>query len=185
VHGSDLPLASLVELYKVGVDKVVASGGTGWEVEALGHTLPLTAQETQRLQLYREVVPIFEVLWTAHEYQGEVHEISTIFSSVVAATGVQFLFPLESTLTPANKWEQDLIRGAYQEIRRSLSTLTGQLYKKSLRTRSEIEVALSAANGFAAMRGTIQDIHQRVNSKRSFEIAALPVLARQLRALSL
>jgi glutamate dehydrogenase len=185
VHGSDVTVATLVDLYKRGVEEVVANGGTGWEVEALIHPLPLTTQETARLQLYREVVPIFEVLWTAHEYHGGIPAVSSIFSNVVAATGVQFLFTLEATITPSNKWEHELIRAAYQEIRRSLSDLTGQLYKRSLQSPHEVTSALTASSGFTAMRATLQDILQRVNSKRSFEVAALPVLARQLRILSL
>jgi glutamate dehydrogenase len=185
VHGGSVSLADLVGLYQLGVEEVIRAGGTGWEVETLTHPLPLTTAETARLQLYKEVIPIFEVLWTAHECKGSIAAVSSIFSSVVTATGVQFLFPLEGTITPSNRWEQELIRTAYQEIRRSISELTGQLYRDSVRSPDQVQSALSAAKGFATMRSTLQDILQRVNSKRSFEVAALTVLARQLRLLRL
>jgi hypothetical protein len=91
------------------------------------------------------------------------------------------LFKFENLLEPTSKWEQELVEGSYQEIRRNISLIAGQIVRKGLKHPEEIQAALATASGYEGIRSTMTDVEELLQQKRPFQVAVLPVITRQLR----
>ena len=135
------------------------------------------------MSLYRRILPVLEVLWAAREFRQDAQTVASVFSQVFDDLGVNNLFKFESMIEVSNKWEQELVNGSYQEIRRNISLITGQLLAKSVTTTEEIRKALFASEGFEAIRSTMHDVNETARQRKPFQIAVLPVVSRQLRLL--
>jgi NAD-specific glutamate dehydrogenase len=121
------------------------------------------------------------VLWAAREFKRDVPNVASVFSLVFDELGINNLFKFESMIEVSNKWEQELVTGSYQEIRRSISLITGQLLAKSKSHPVEVRAALHASSGFETIRSTMHDVNETAKLRRPFQIAVLPVISRQLR----
>jgi glutamate dehydrogenase len=178
VHGTALSITTLASLYGPGFEALAQEN-----VPQTGSTIEgLSSRDSARLRLLSDVIPTLEILWTAHEYKGSPAEIARVFNAVVSTINIVALLSAEHSLRPSNRWEQELIRGSFQEIRRTISTISGQLFTKGITSADAIARHLNSANGFTPLKTTITEITQRMTSAAPFEIAALPVIARQLRA---
>lgn len=180
VHGSSTSLANLIALYKSEFETLIQGEAQQSATQVDG----LTLLDSARLKIFPEIIATLEILWTTHEYEGSAAEVARVFNSVVSATQAQILFATEHTLRPSNKWEQELILGSYQEIRRALSAITGKLCEQGITVPAAIEATLLSTGGFTTLRSTMHEITQRIHSRLPFEIAALPVVARQLRTVA-
>jgi NAD-specific glutamate dehydrogenase len=127
---------------------------------------------------------VLEVLWCAREYAQDEKDVAQFVSTLLDVLRVNTLFRFESALESTNKWEQELVEGAYQEIRRSISTIAGRLLQRGLRTPDDLVQAISATAYKDAIRGTMVEIEDGIRLKRPFQISVLPVVARQLRLLA-
>lgn len=143
--------------------------------------LGATEQQASILSVYRRVLPILEVLWTAREFSADAPTVAVTYSQVLEELGVNTVFKYERILEASNKWEQELITGAYQEIRRSISIITGKLIRKGETANGNTREAVRRAPGYDAVRATMSELDELAKQKRPFQIAVLPVVARQLR----
>ncbi len=136
------------------------------------------------LSLYRRVNMILEVLWCAREYNQDVREVARAVSQCLELLKINSLFRFENALESSNKWEQELITGAYQEIRRSISVIVGRLLASQSNTRGTHTERLSATQHKDAIIATIAEVEENTRLKKPFQTSVLPVIARQLRLLS-
>ena len=147
------------------------------EYSALKAEIP----EANLFALYRRILPLLEMLWSAREFSCDVKAVASTYSQVLEELRINELFKFENLVETTSKWEQELVEGSYQEIRRSISLITGQVVAKGLRTPEEIHSALTKAAGYEGLRSTMTDVEDLLKQKRPFQVAVLPVITRQLR----
>lgn len=131
--------------------------------------------------LYRRILPLLEMLWAAREFSCDVKKVAATYSQVLEELRINELFKLESSLEAASKWEQELISASYQEIRRGISLITGQVVSQGCDSPEAVSRAISQSPSYEAIRSTMADVEELLRQKRPFQIAALPVITRQLR----
>jgi glutamate dehydrogenase len=131
--------------------------------------------------LYRRILPLLEMLWSAREFSCDVKVVAATYSQVLEELRINELFKLENVLEASSKWEQELITGSYQEIRRSISLITGQIVSQGNASPDVVRSAVSQSPNFEAIRSTMADIEELLRQKRPFQVAVLPVITRQLR----
>jgi glutamate dehydrogenase len=191
-HGSSLSLGEMVKLYSDAFDTLAQHAVRVFSGEELVRFERRVGQYRQRgasheeavlLSLYRRVLPVLEILWAAREFRQDVQTVASVFSQVFDDLGVNNLFKFESMIEVTNKWEQELVNGSYQEIRRNISLITGQLLAKSVTTMEDVRKALHESEGFEAIRSTMHDVNETARQRKPFQIAVLPVVSRQLRLL--
>jgi NAD-specific glutamate dehydrogenase len=192
-HGESMPLEEMVRLYaeKFAVlrhhTQLVFSGSelTRFEdrvqqYEQKGASRP----DATLLSLYRRVILVLEVLWCAREYDQDERDVAQFVSTLLDALHINTLFRFEGALESTNRWEQELVEGSYQEIRRSISSITGRLLDRGLRTPEELLHAISTNSYKESICSTIAEVEEGIRLKRPFQISVLPVIARQLRLLT-
>lgn len=133
------------------------------------------------LALYRRILPVLEMLWSAREFSSDVRVVAGVFSQVLEELRVNELFKFENILETSSKWEQELVVGSYQEIRRNISHITGQLLQKGITDTEKVQSALREASGYEGITSTMTDLEELLKQKRPFQVAVLPVITRQLR----
>jgi glutamate dehydrogenase len=189
-HGAALPLEEMVKLYAPVFETLTTHGAlvfTGQEFVRFERRVSeyrnMGAQEGDAivLALYRRVLPLLEMLWSAREFKADVRYVASTYSQILEEFRVNELFKFENILETTSKWEQDLIVGAYQEIRRNISLITGQIVQGGIIGADAIRGAMRGGVGYEAIRSTMTDIEELAKQKRPFQIAALPVISRQLR----
>lgn len=191
-HGTSLSLGEMVKLYSDAFDTLAQHSVRVFSGEELVRFERRVGEYRQRgasdeeavlLSLYRRILPVLEILWAAREFRQDVQTVASVFSQVFDALGVNNLFKFQSMVEATNKWEQELVNGSYQEIRRNISLITGQLLVKSVTTTDAVQKALCASEGFEAIRSTMHDVNETARQRKPFQIAVLPVISRQLRLL--
>ena len=131
--------------------------------------------------LYRRILPLLEMLWSAKEFSCDVKIVAATYSQVLEELRINELFKLESLLEASSKWEQELISGSYQEIRRGISLITGQIVSQGNTSPDAVRSAIRQSSTFETIRSTMTDIEELLRQKRPFQVAVLPVITRQLR----
>jgi NAD-specific glutamate dehydrogenase len=137
--------------------------------------------EANTLSLYRRILPLLEMLWSAREFSCDVKLVASTYSQVLEELRINELFKFESLVETTGKWEQELVEGSYQEIRRSISLITGQIVKKGLTQPEDIRAAIASSSGYEGIHSTMTDVEELLKQKRPFQVAVLPVITRQLR----
>ena len=137
--------------------------------------------EANTFALYRRILPLLEMLWSAREFSCDVKLVASTYSQVLEELRVNELFKFENLVETTSKWEQELVDGSYQEIRRNISLITGQIVRKGLTQPDEIRAAVANATGYEGIRSTMMDVEELLKQKRPFQVAVLPVITRQLR----
>lgn len=189
-HGATLSLQEMAQLY-ADIFRTLSTHSamvfTGKELPRFERRvteyreLGASEQAATTLALYRRILPVLEMLWSAREFASDVRVVAGVFSQVLEELRVNELFKFENILETSSKWEQELVVGSYQEIRRSVSMITGQLVQKQTTETDKVQAALQAASGYEAIKSTMTDIEELLKQKRPFQVAALPVITRQLR----
>jgi glutamate dehydrogenase len=191
-HGSSLELGEMVALYSDAFDTLSQHAVGVFSGEELTRFERRVQQYQQQgvsydeaalFSLYRRILPVLEVLWAAREYRKDVQLVASVFSQVFDDLGVNNLFKFESMIETTNKWEQELVNGSYQEIRRNISLITGQLLASAITTSEDIRSALRSSAGYEAIRSTMNDVNETARQRKPFQVAVLPVVSRQLRLL--
>ena len=147
------------------------------EYRALDADIP----EANVFALYRRILPLLEMLWSARTFSCDVKVVAGTYSQVLEELRINELFKFENLVEASSKWEQELVDGSYQEIRRNVSLIVGQLVGQGLTKPEEIRAALNGATGYEGIRSTMTDIEDLLKQKRPFQVAVLPVITRQLR----
>jgi glutamate dehydrogenase len=189
-HGTTHSLQEIVNLYAdqfKTLDTHSALIFTGKELSRFERRVTeyraLDAQnsEANTLALYRRILPLLEMLWAAREFSCDVKVVASTYSQVLEELRINELFKFESLIETTSKWEQELVEGSYQEIRRSISLITGQIVGNELSQPNDIRAALADSTGYEGIRSTMTDVEDLLKQKRPFQVAVLPVITRQLR----
>jgi glutamate dehydrogenase len=176
VHGTSTPLPELIALYQPGFQLLLKDGIANQKATAQG----LTQEASAHLTALSDVVNTLEILWTAREYKQSGSDVARVLKAVLTASGMEEILASEHTIRPSNKWEQELARVSYDEMRRALAKITGHLCTKQVTDPTAIALYLQSIKEFAAFSSTVSDVMQRMTTTHSIELAALPVVARQL-----
>ncbi|MEY4700369.1 MAG: hypothetical protein RL326_556, partial [Pseudomonadota bacterium] len=113
-----------------------------------------------------------------------VKEVAQSVSQCLELLKINSLFRFENALESSNKWEQELVTGAYQEIRRSISVIVGRLLRATNNSVDSFDARLSATPHKEAIISTIAEVEENTRLRKPFQISVLPVVARQLRLLA-
>lgn len=192
-HGGSVSLGEMVRLYRDAFltltdhSQLVFAGGElrRFETRVVEYQgRGASASDAILLSLYRRVNMILEVLWCAREYDQDVKEVARSVSQCLELLKINSLFRFENALESSNKWEQELITGAYQEIRRSVSVIVGRLLKNPDQASGTYSERLSATPHKDAIVSTIAEVEENTRLRKPFQISVLPVVARQLRLLA-
>jgi NAD-specific glutamate dehydrogenase len=193
-HGATHSLRDMVKLYSSAFDTLTQHANTVFSGAALSRfesrvqeyqELGVSHDEAVHLSLYRRVLPMLEVLWSAREFGHDVQVVAGVFAQVLDDLGVNTLFQYEDRIEPSNKWERELISGAYHEIRRALSLITGEILGAGIVGTPAVRAALHTAPGYEGIRTTMLDITETARQQRPFQAAVLPVISRQLRTFTI
>jgi len=192
-HSEGLSLGDMVRLYRDAFStltdhsQLVFTGGELRRFESrVGEyeKRGATSSDAILLSLYRRVNMILEVLWCAREYNQDVKEVARSVSQCLELLKINSLFRFENALESSNKWEQELVTGAYQEIRRSISVIVGRLLRATNNSVDSFDARLSATPHKEAIISTIAEVEENTRLRKPFQISVLPVVARQLRLLA-
>lgn len=189
-HAKTHTLSQIVELYSKPFDTLIDHADeifTGQEFIrferriAQYKELGVSLESATSFSVYRRILPILEVLWAARQFKYEERQVATTYSQVLEELGINEVLKFESILDASNHWEQELIVGSYQEIRRSISLITGQILVKDATNPEQVKQILSSGQGYDSIRNTMSELQELSRQKRPFQVAVLPVIARQLR----
>jgi glutamate dehydrogenase len=192
-HGGSLALDEMIRLYRDAFSTLTDHSQlvfTGSELSRFEARVSeyekrtATSSDAILLSLYRRVNMILEVLWCAREYNQDVKEVARSVSQCLELLRINSLFRFENALESSNKWEQELVTGAYQEIRRSISVIVGRLLRAGDSSADSSNAKLSATSHKEAIISTIAEVEENTRLRKPFQISVLPVVARQLRLLA-
>jgi glutamate dehydrogenase len=192
-HSGDLSLGDMIRLYR-GTFATLTNHSqlvfTGAELRRFDARVVdyekrgASSTDATLLSLYRRVNMILEVLWCAREYDQDVREVARSVSRCLETLKINSLFRFENALESSNKWEQELVTGAYQEIRRSISVIIGRVLSTSDCSENALNARLAATSHKDAIISTIAEVEENNRLRKPFQISVLPVVARQLRLLA-
>jgi glutamate dehydrogenase len=189
-HAKTHTLSQIIELYSEPFDTLIEHADeifTGQEFIRYERRisqykdLGVSLESATSFSVYRRILPILEVLWAARQFKFEERQVATTYSQVLEDLGINEVLKFESILDASNHWEQELIVGSYQEIRRSISLITGQVLSKNVTSSEQVKQILSSGQGYDSIRNTMSELEELGRQKRPFQVAVLPVIARQLR----
>lgn len=192
-HGGSLSLGEMTRLYREAFStltdhsQLVFVGGELRRFEARVDDYTkrgASSADAILLSLYRRVNMILEVLWCAREYKQDVREVARAVSQCLELLRINSLFRFENALESSNKWEQELINGAYQEIRRSVSVIAGRLLRSAGGAAEAHPDRLASSPHKDTIIATIAEVEENTRLRKPFQISVLPVVARQLRLLA-
>jgi hypothetical protein len=124
---------------------------------------------------------VLEILWCAREYKQDVTKVASTLSEVLGTFQLNTIFKFEQGLNAANKWEQELADGSFQEIRRELSKITGEILTNSETQRVSVAEKLLRLKECQAVRAIMTEINDGIRLRRPFSISVLPLVAKHLR----
>jgi glutamate dehydrogenase len=193
-HARGSSIGELVQIYGSGFSRLVPHARSMFAADELERFEVRLTEYTQRgvtnedcivLSLLRRVHLVLEILWCSREFNLDVKDVALTLSTTFELLNLGSLFKHEQTLQTTNRWEQELAEGAYQDIRRELAKITGQLLAiKSNPSTEDVRNILSSSLSYTAISSTVSEINDGLRNKRGFSISVLPLIARHLRELS-
>lgn len=192
-HGNETSLKGLLELYGEDFSLLGHHGHTLFsgdertrferrvsEYSALG----LHQQDAITLSVYRRILVALEVLWCAREYHQEVTSVAKILSLSMDSLTLHPLFAFENSFQSNNKWEQELVSGSFQEIRRGLSHISGVLLTRTPTSESDFTSTLTSCRQYEVIRSVMREVQDGIRAKQPISPSVLPLLARHVRELA-
>jgi glutamate dehydrogenase len=186
-HDPTLTLAKLVQLYETGYRSVVQDIEhilVGKEYDAYRARILKYQQfglddfAAKSLAIFPRIVIVLEMLWAARQSGEDMKRVAALFSTVMEELGVGSFLSQTSAPETANKWENELLLGANDEIRRSLSRITTKLLEAKAVSRDDALAHLRKLPGFERVKATLEEARAETPS-----VAAMSVVAKQLRSL--
>lgn len=190
-HGDSLSLTETSDLYKgnfqvllENIEEIFVGQEKSRFARRISNyqELGLDTEAASRFATFRRILPILEVLWTQNLFKiKDVRRVATVFSEVLEELGINIVLKYEGLLDYDNKWEEDLIINSFREIRRSISLITGKLVNNGISDRENVQRALEKMKGFERVKATGAELAELEKQKKTFRIAVLPVVSRELR----
>lgn len=188
-HDASVTLAKVVQLYEAGyralidnIDQVLV----GKENDAYRSRLSkyqvmgLDSFTAKSLAAFPRIVILLEMLYASRQSGNEITRVAQIFSATMEEFGAGGLLSQANLPDTSNKWENELLLGSTDEIRRSLSAITIKLLDLNVHSNQEVTTVLRKAPGFERVKATLDDARTGTLS-----VAALSVVAKQLRSFQL
>lgn len=184
-HSEDMTLKDMVELYAgpyktlcEQAEKVLIGEEKTRFIERRDAYLALGLEKSlaQSLALSPRALPIFEILWTSHSTTKDVSVAARVFSEVMDLTGINSVLRKERTIEPKDRWEQELLNGAYDDIRRRVALITSKLINNGLTGGDQVTNAIRMSANFPGLGDLLNELRQTAPS-----VGALSVLAMRLR----
>jgi len=189
-HGDQTPLKDILSLYLTSFSNLVPHSRTMFAGDELTRfekrlseyrTKGVSENDAIVLSLLRRVHVVLEILWCAREYKQDVTKVASTLSEVLGTFQLNTIFKFEQGLNAANKWEQELADGSFQEIRRELSKITGEILTNSETQRVSVAEKLLRLKECQAVRAIMTEINDGIRLRRPFSISVLPLVAKHLR----
>jgi glutamate dehydrogenase len=175
-HGATKNPSELVALYGPTYRRLRDSGSIPTDIAGLG----LDATFAQGLGLFPRIVPTLEMLWTAQTTGKEVALVDRIFSEVMRTLSIDALVSAGRSIEPQNRWEQEIVKSALTDIRRSVSQIAGGLLRLGTTDPTMVSGELKRRAAAERLYASIDEAKQH-----GLHLAALAVVAKQLRTFEL
>ncbi len=188
-HDSGMSLAKAVDLYESDYRKLITnieSVLVGKEGDAYKARLSkyehmgLDSLTAKSLAAFPRIVIHLEMLSAAKRAGKDLSKVAQVFSITIEELGVGGLLSQAALPETTNKWENELLLGSTDDIRRSLSRITARLLDLGVQNPQEVGSVLKKAAGFERVKSTLDDARTGAPS-----VAALSVVAKQLRTFEL
>jgi glutamate dehydrogenase len=189
-HGDQTPLKDILSLYLTSFSNLIPHARTmfaGDELTRFEKRLSeyrakgASENDATVLSLLRRVHVVLEILWCAREYKQDVTKVAATLSEVLDTFQLHTIFKFEQGLNAANKWEQELADGSFQEIRRELSKITGEILTNTDTQRVSVAEKLLRLKECQAVRAIMAEVNDGIRLRRPFTISVLPLVAKHLR----
>jgi len=175
-HAGTKSVSELVSLYEASYRKLVDRTSPDDSLLAFG----LPADTTKSLTVFPRVVPTLEMLWTAADAKKDIGVTDAIFGEVMRLLSIDALVKSGRALEPQNRWEQEIVKGALTDIRRSVSNITGKLLQRNVTEAAAVSAELRRSASYDRLFSSLEEAKQQ-----GLHMAALAVVAKQLRTFDL
>lgn len=185
-HGIEMQLHEMIKTYATPFKSALNSG------EALARTDQqlftetvskltakcLSTETAKRLALAKVARKLFDAISICTKTTSSLAAVADTLGVVGKFVGSSEILAQEDQVEIKNKWENELVVHANNQIRRCVSDLTAMMLKEKLTTQEAIQSKITKLRGFERLRVLIDEIHGQVPSP-----AALSVIAKQLQML--
>jgi glutamate dehydrogenase len=175
-HGGSKSVGEMIALY----EKSYRQHLDGAVVEPGLQAHGFSATTTQSLAVFPRVVRSLEMLWTAQAAGKDVALTDAVFGEVMELLSVEALVKAGRALEPQNRWEQEIVKGALNDIRRSVSSITAKLLSRNVTGSGAVLTELRRSPAYDRLSGLLDEAKQQ-----GLPLAALAVVAKQLRTFEL
>lgn len=138
--------------------------------------LGLDDSTARSLGIFPSIVATFEMLWTAQATGRDLAVVEPVFTAVLRCLSIETLVAAGRGIDPQNRWEQEIVKGALTDIRRSVSHIAGKLVEAGVSDGAAVAGELRRRCGAERVFGAIEEAKQH-----GIHLAALAVVAKQLR----
>ncbi|MFM1846637.1 MAG: hypothetical protein RL417_111 [Pseudomonadota bacterium] len=169
-------VGELTALYAVPFGKVIEGLSPDEGFLRYGFT-PLSAKS---LTVFPHLVPTLEMLWTAQDAGRDVAITDGVFSEVMHLLSVDTLVKAGRALEPQNRWEQEILKAALSDIRRSVSNITAKLLGRNVTEKAQVMAELRRSPSYDRLFALLDE-----GKQQGLHLASLAVIAKQLRTFEL
>lgn len=187
-HGHELPLDQMVEMYRPAYQELHSKAtylfsrkNAPVQVADIEQTygVPLDPAEANHLLLTEHISSTLDLLTITRTSHKDAETVAASYFLIIEALRLGFLLGREEEIDTSNKWEHQVMVGAFDSIRKSISRIaTSFLELTSLRGADaaiQFGNAIEASRSYQSHLSTIEEMQtEKPNA------ASLAVLARQL-----
>lgn len=185
-HGHDLTLDQIVDRYSGPYETLLANAEGPLAGEDLVRfrarmeeysSHGLADASARRIALIPAIVQLLELLSVSLGVKQELGTVAAVYASVREELGMNALERLGAALETSNKWEHQLLVGAYEELRKCASRTAAVLLAAGVTSPAEIGAAVRRSPSFDQLMSTVEEMRLTAPT-----VAALAVVSKQLRA---
>ena len=184
-HGEEMSLEEMISVYREPLESLLTHGRLAFSGEEQ-EIYDLRLERTKSLGIgefaprmvaaFPRVASLLEILWTAEKTSQPVTQVAESYSQVIDFLNVSAVLAMEPLIEVNNKWERELLSGAYHELRRGVSQLSIKLLDQSITEPEEALHTLKASVSYERLASTILEIKESHPT-----VAAISVIAKQVR----
>lgn len=188
-HGEELNLDEMVKLYKEPYKDLASKGShifTGerqvQHAELLTQYMGLGIPEpvAKKLALGPNIIAALEMLWAARKSNSEIVFVARIFSQIYEILNLHVILGGKVSIETPTKWDHQLLLGAFEDIRRSVSLLTCKLIALDATEEATIRYKLQSSASYSELTTVLAELQ-----KSKISVAAISIIAKHLRNFSL
>jgi glutamate dehydrogenase len=187
-HGHDLPLDQMVEMYRPAYEELQSKAtflftkkNTPLQMAEIQQTygVPVDPVDANNLLLAEHISSTLDMLTITRTSRKDAETVAACYFLMIEALRLGFLLGREEEIDTLNKWEHQVMVGAFDSIRKSISRIATSFLELTTLTAADAAVqfgnAIETSRSFQSHLATIEEMQSEKPNA-----ASLAVLARQL-----